>query len=886
MKYLTVDQIREKFLDFFVAKNHLRLPSFSLIPDGDKSLLLIGAGMIPMKPYFTGQKIPPSPRVTTCQKCIRTGDIDEVGKTARHGSFFEMLGNFSFGDYFKEEVIPWAWDFVTNILEIPLDRLYVSVYKDDDEAYDIWLTKIGLPPGRIVRLGKDDNFWEVGVGPCGPCSEIYFDRGAETGCGKPNCAVGCDCDRFMEIWNLVFIQFYKDENDVYTPLESVGIDTGMGLDRMATVMQGAATLLEIDTAKNIRNKVLHLTKITDESQTQRMAVNIITDHIRSSVFMASDGIRPGSEGRDYVLRRLLRRAVRFGREIGLSGFVAGVAQTVIDVYGNGYPNLVEKSAHILQVLSTEETRFLETLETGLNILQKMTDDLAKNGLTQLNGEEAFKLYDTYGFPPDITREILAEKGLSFDSDGFETQMKAQKDRARAARGVTNYMGADETVYHKLPPDLLTDFVGYDVFSCDAKVLALVVGNEIVQEVSEGLASVILSKTPFYAASGGQTGDRGNLSSAGSQIEITDCIKVAGDNTIHIGKVKTGTIRTGDTVTAAIDTNNRLSVTRNHTATHLLHRVLKELLGEHVEQAGSEVNADRLRFDFTHNAPLTTEQKTVVEEVINALTLSYHPVSTTLTTPEEARKRGAVALFGEKYGDTVRMVSIADIESDYSVELCGGTHVDNTTEIGPFKLLSESGIAAGVRRIEAVTGARAIALYRESADIVAALTAMLKVPQGDITTRVAALLGENKELKKDAARSSAESTKNQLEETAAKILENNALDYNGMKFITAVCANYDIETLRQLSDRLKTGLPSGCLLLAAVNPEGAVQFLASASDDAVKRGIHAGNIVKAAAVLCGGNGGGRPNHAQAGGKDASKVNEALALGLTLMKEQTA
>jgi len=885
MKYMTVDQIRERFLDFFVGKGHLVLPSFPVVPIGDNSLLLINAGMTPMKPFFTGQQVPPSVRVASCQKCIRTSDIDEVGKTERHASFFEMLGNFSFGDYFKKDIIPWSWEFVTSVMEMPVDKLYASVYLDDDEAYAIWRDVIGLPPERIVRLGRKDNFWEHGVGPCGPCSELHYDRGEAAGCGKPDCAVGCDCDRFTEFWNLVFIQFNKSEDGDYTPLPSPSIDTGMGLDRMAMIMQGVGSLHEIDTAVVVRNKVRELAGIIgEETPAQKIALNIIADHVRCTTVMASDGVRPGSEGRDYVLRRLLRRAVRYGREIGLKGFVGDVSRTMIDVYGKAYPNLVEKSAHILQMLCAEEARFLETLETGLSLLQKMIDALTKSGLTRLEGADAFKLYDTYGFPPDITREILAENGLTFDQEGFDAEMQAQKDRARAARGTSTYMGAAETVYHRLPPNLPTEFTGYELAETESEILALIADGEIASEAAEGQeVAVVLSRTPFYAASGGQTGDRGNFFANCGKVEITDCVMVAGDNTVHIGRVAEGTIRVGETVTASLNSSSRMDITRNHTATHLLQAVLREAVGGHIEQAGSEVTADRLRFDFTHHAPLTPEQRARVEARVNELILSALPVATMVTTPEEARKQGAVALFGEKYGDAVRMVSVGYSGEAYSIELCGGTHVRNSIEIGPFKLLSESGIAAGVRRIEATTGSCAITLYREAASQLAMIAEQIKSPPAELHSRVAALMAENKELKKDAARMSAESAKGQIEEDAKGIL-NSAETYNGLTIIAAKLSGYDIEALRQLSDRLKASMPSGCLLLAAVNPEnGAVQFIASATDDAVKNGIHAGNLVKAAATLCGGNGGGRPNHAQAGGKDASKIEEALKQGIAQMKE---
>ncbi|MCL2189531.1 MAG: alanine--tRNA ligase [Defluviitaleaceae bacterium] len=889
MKYLTVDQIREKFLDFFIAKNHLVVPSFPVVPQNDNSLLLIAAGMAPLKPYFTGQQTPPSLRMATCQKCIRTTDIEEVGKDDRHNSFFEMLGNFSFGDYFKKECIPWAWEFVTQVMEIPADKLWISVYEEDDEAAEIWQKDVGIPAQRIVRLGKKDNFWEHGAGPCGPCSEIHFDRGAEVGCGKPDCAVGCECDRYLEFWNLVFTQFNCNADGSYTPLEMKNIDTGMGLSRMAMIMQNVYSVHEIDDAARIREKVRTLAGITStETAEQKVAINIIADHIRCVTIMASDGVRPGSEGRDYVLRRLLRRAVRYGRNIGLKQFAGEVVQTVIEVCGKAYPNLVEKSVNILQTLTAEEARFLETLETGLTLLQKYVDELKTAGKKELNGEDAFKLYDTFGFPPDITREILEESGLTFDQAGFDAQMQAQKDRARAARGTSTFMGADETVYHQLPPNLPTEFIGYEHVTGEGKILAIVANGAVAQEATAGQeVALVLDRTPFYAASGGQKGDIGVLTIGDKnaptcEIEITDCLTVAGENRVHIGKIKNGSVKINDIVTASIDAWQRHFTSRNHTATHILQRVLKEILGDHVEQAGSEVTPDRLRFDFTHHAPLTAEERANVEDVINALLIAQHPVTTIETTLEDARKQGALALFGEKYGDTVRMVKINDLTLDYSIELCGGTHVSNTVEIGTFKLLSENGIAAGVRRIEATTGKRAIEMYRDAAAHMTEIADLLKAPQHEIPAKIAALLAENKELKKAADRQKAEAAKGQIEEIAKDILES-ASKHGEFTLITAKLDNYDIEALRQLSDKLKANFNSGALLLAATNEGGAVQFLASATDCAVKTGIHAGNIVKAAATLCGGNGGGRPNHAQAGGKDASQVDAALSQGLAQMKE---
>ena len=872
MKSLTVNQIRDKFLDFFITRGHTLLPSFPLVPQNDNSLLLINAGMAPMKKFFTGQEAPPSPRVATCQKCIRTVDIDDVGKDARHGSFFEMLGNFSFGDYFKAEVIPWAWEFLTVEMGIPTDNLYVSVYEDDEEAYSIWRDNIGLPAQRIVRLGKEDNFWELEVGPCGPCSEIHYDRGAESGCKSPDCAVGCDCDRFMEIWNLVFTQFERLEDGGYAPLASTNIDTGMGLERLATVVQNVSTIFEIDNIKVIRDQVQALAGLKTLSEAQTVSANIITDHVRSAVFMASDGVQPSNEGRGYILRRMLRRAIRHGQALGLKGaFVTAVVQYSIDAYAHAYPNLVEKADYILLQLKQEETRFLETLDTGMNLLQKHIDTLRKSGESTLSGTDAFKLYDTFGFPPDLTREILEEQQLKMDTEGFQTEMENQKQRARAARGSSSYTGADETIFQELPQGLVTEFCGYDTHTCEAEVLAILEGDTSV---------IVLNKTPFYAASGGQKADTGTITGAGGlEIEITDCQQVIGSNTVHIGVVKSGKVSVGQTVTAAIDNTRRKDTTRNHSATHLLQKALREVLGGHVEQSGSEVSPDRLRFDFTHNAPLSQEERSKIEALVNEQILQGYPVTVIETTPEDARSKGALALFGEKYGETVRVVNMGS----WSIELCGGTHVDNTQSIGPFKLLTESGIAAGVRRIEATTGRTAIALYREASQTLAQGLELCKTTQNDFIERLQGILAENKQLKKDAARESAKANKEQQAGISASLIKN-AVTHNGFTLLTAKLDNYDIEALRQLSDQLRAEIPSGCLLLCGVNPEtGAAQFLASATDDAVKSGIHAGNIVKEAATLCGGGGGGRPNHAQAGGKDASKVGEAFEAGLAKMKE---
>ncbi|MCL2356919.1 MAG: alanine--tRNA ligase [Defluviitaleaceae bacterium] len=873
MKYQTVNQIRDAFLDFFVGKGHYVLPSYPLVPQGDKSLLLINSGMAPMKSFFTGQEIPPSPRIATCQKCIRTTDIDEVGKDARHASFFEMLGNFSFGDYFKKEVIPWAWEFMTKVMEIPAEKLSVSVYLEDDEAYAIWRDDIGLSEDKIFRMGKEDNYWEHGIGPCGPCSEIYFDRGAEHGCGDPGCTTGCECDRFMEVWNLVFTQFEKSEDGSYSPLASTNIDTGMGLERLAIVMQNAPSIFDIDNIKSVRDSVLTAAGVPATGNAL-ISANIVADHVRSVTFMAADGVLPSNEGRGYAFRRLLRRAVRHGKAIGLTRFVQSVAQTAIDAYSHAYPNLTEKSGHILKTLGAEENRFLETLDTGMNLLQKHIDDMKNSGEKMLSGADAFKLYDTFGFPPDLTREILEDNELAMDSEGFESEMSAQKTRAREARGTFTYMGADETVYHKLPPNLPTEFVGYTEVSCEAEILALICDGEIVNEVTEGKEfAVVLNKTPFYAASGGQKGDKGwlRINKETAPVQINDCITVAGNNTVHIGSIESGSIKVGQIVKAVIFFDTRAKTSCNHTATHLLQEALRRTLGDHVEQAGSSVDAERLRFDFTHMQALTPEERENVEKNICSWISSDLRVVTEETTPEEARKKGALALFGEKYGDTVRMVSVGDNAKGeaLSVELCGGTHVKSTGLIGAFRILSESGIASGVRRIEAVTNLAAINSYK---DEVCAQAEKIKT-----------LSDENRALKKEIAKTQAAAAGAAHEQILADILKS-AETHGNFTLVSAKPQNCDIDALRKLCDKIKAEIKSGALILCGVNNEtGAVQFLASATDDAVKAGINCGQIVKNAAQICGGGGGGKPNHAQAGGKDAAKADEALAQATAQMKE---
>ena len=928
MQFLTVNQIRKKFLDFFVKQGHTILPSFPLVPKNDNSLLLINSGMAPMKAFFTGQEQPPSKRVATCQKCIRTTDIDDVGKDARHGSFFEMLGNFSFGDYFKKEVIPWAWAFLTVEIGIPAEKLSISVYEEDDEAFFIWRDTIGIPEERIFKLGKDENFWEHGVGPCGPCSEIHYDRGEKYGCGSPNCTVGCDCDRFMEIWNLVFTQFEKNEDGSLTPLKTTNIDTGMGLERLAIVLQDAPTIFDIDNIKSIRNKVIELSGIPEEkiSNTQLISANIITDHVRSVVFMAADGVLPSNEGRGYALRRLLRRAIRHGlslqkneMDMPLSGgsvarvspaerrgleqspvanqsIVTVLAQASIDAYSEAYSNLLEKQEHIINTLAREELRFMETLETGMKLLNEYITELKNSGNKTLSGEATFKLYDTYGFPSELTREILEEQGFTWDEDGFLNEMQNQKKRAREARGTSTYMGADETVYHKLPANLPTEFVGYETLHCEAEILAIISGDELVEEIKLGQeikqsVALVLNKTPFYAASGGQQGDIGYINALNFHANVTDTFKVAGNNTVHLlsdiqhhelSEVKN--ICVGKKVLATVS-DVRSLIASNHTATHLLQATLREVLGSHVEQAGSDVTQDKLRFDFTHPTALTPEEREQVELLVNLAINDNRPVIVTSTTPEEARKKGALALFGEKYGDIVRMISIepqGDAQGSKSVELCGGTHVNFTGEIKTFKILSETGISSGVRRIEAVTNETAMQFYKENLKILNEIAEICKVKPVTLSERIKTILEENKQLKKELSHIQGEASKGQQSQAIADILKS-AIEFNGFALLTAKLENYDVEALRQLADKLKTKIKSGCMLLCGINEAGAAMFLASATDDAVRKGIHAGNIVKEAATLCGGGGGGRPNHAQAGGKDISRVNEALEQAIITMKK---
>ncbi len=878
MKPMGVNEIREKFLSFFEGKGHLRLPSASLVPHNDNSLLLINSGMAPLKPYFTGQVIPPRRRVTTCQKCIRTGDIENVGKTARHGTFFEMLGNFSFGDYFKKDVIPWAWEFITKVLEIPEDRLYITVYKDDEEAAQIWHDVIGVPKERIFYMGKEDNFWEHGTGPCGPCSEIYYDRGPEYGCGKPGCTVGCDCDRYMEFWNLVFTQFNAEEDGTYSDLAQKNIDTGMGLERMATIMQNVDSIFDVDTLKALRDEVCRVAGVEYmKDHKTDVSVRVITDHIRSVTFMTADGVLPSNEGRGYVLRRLLRRAARHGKLLGIDKeFLADLCEVVIAHSGDAYPELVEKKEYIRKVISVEENSFYKTIDNGMEILKDYMDEMQSKGIKVLDGEKTFRLYDTYGFPIDLTKEILEEAGMELDEDAFQSEMKAQKERARNARAKSTYMGAAETVYNQLDTSLKTEFVGYSENSVDdATITALVANGEIADTATvDSEVAIFLDKTPFYAEMGGQVGDTGIIKTDMGTVEVSDCIRVVGGKSAHIGVVVDGEIKVGDKAEAAIDVKNRIAISRNHSATHLLQKALREVLGTHVEQAGSYVSADRLRFDFTHFQAMTAEEIKKVEDIVNEKILEGLDVTTTETSMEEARKMGAMALFGEKYGDVVRVVNMGG----YSVELCGGVHLKNTAQAGSFKIVSEGGVAAGVRRIEALTGEGALKFYQSQGDELKQICAITKTTSENMVKHIEDLLKQQKEMAKEI-----EALKAKMAGSAAEDIIKNAENVNGVNVVCAVIEDMDTNGLKTMGDELKNKLGSAVVVLASVK-EGKIGLVAMATDDAVKKGAHSGNIIKAAAAVCGGGGGGKPNMAQAGGKDASKLAEAVEKAKEVIKEQ--
>lgn len=867
MKPYGLNELRRMYLEFFESKDHLCMKSFSLVPQNDKSLLLINAGMAPLKPYFTGQEIPPRRRVTTCQKCIRTGDIENVGKTARHGTFFEMLGNFSFGDYFKHEAIAWSWEFLTEVLEIPADRLYPSVYEEDDEAFDIWNKEIGIDKDRIFRFGKEDNFWEHGAGPCGPCSEIYFDRGEKYGCGSPDCTVGCECDRYIEIWNNVFTQFNNDGNGNYEELENKNIDTGMGLERLATVMQDVDSIFDVDTIQAILQKVCDMAKVTYKSDEKKdISIRLITDHIRSVTFMVSDGIMPSNEGRGYVLRRLLRRAARHGRILGIQGeFLAELSKVVIQESKDGYPELEEKKDYILKLITTEEDNFNKTIDQGLSILNDMMISLEKSGEKVLSGEDSFKLYDTYGFPLDLTKEILEEKGYTLDEEGYQKAMENQRQTARDAREVTNYMGADVTIYQSIDAGVESKFVGYQNLSYQSPITVMTTTDAIVEELTKGQSGTILvDETPFYATMGGQCADTGVIETASGKFEVEDTIKLQGTKIGHVGKVVSGSLKKGEKATLTVNARQRGLTANNHSATHLMQKALRMVLGNHVEQAGSFVDKDKLRFDFTHFSPMTQEEIAKVETIVNEEIAKDLTVVTNEMTLDEAKKTGAMALFGEKYGEKVRVVQMGD----FSSELCGGTHVSNTGKIGAFKIISETGVAAGVRRIEALTGEGLMNYYAELEKTLSEVAKVLKSEPSMIVNKVTHLQEELKDLQKEN-----DKLKAKLAKEAAGDITADATEIAGIKVLVKRLSDVDMNGMRDLGDEAKEKLGDSVIVFACENA-GKANLVAMASDVAVKKGAHAGNLIKEIASLVGGGGGGRPNMAQAGGKNPAGIDDAL------------
>ena len=877
MKAYGVNELRKMFLEYFESKDHLAMKSFSLVPHNDNSLLLINSGMAPLKPYFTGQEIPPKKRMTTCQKCIRTGDIENVGKTARHGTFFEMLGNFSFGDYFKSEAIAWTWEFLTQVVGLDADRLYPSIYENDEEAFAIWNQEIGIAPERIFRFGKADNFWEHGSGPCGPCSEVYYDRGEKYGCDRPDCTVGCECDRYMEIWNNVFTQFNSDGNGNYEELAQKNIDTGMGLERLAAVVQDVDSIFEIDTVKALRDKVCEISGVSyKENESQDISIRLITDHIRSATFMISDGIMPTNEGRGYVLRRIIRRASRHGRLLGVKGtFLATLGETVIAESKDGYPELFEKKDFIFNVLTQEENKFDKTIDQGLSILSEMIQAASLSGKNALAGEEAFKLYDTYGFPIDLTKEILEEKGMSVDEVAFKSCMQEQKDKARAARKVSNYMGADVTVYESLDPAITSTFVGYDALTFESVITALTTETEISDALLEGEnGTIIVNETPFYATMGGQTADVGTIKTAEGEFAVEDTVKLLGGKIGHIGHVTSGMIKLKDQVVLSVDVDHRNEICKNHSATHLLQKALRTVLGSHVEQAGSFVDGDKLRFDFSHFSAMTKEEIAQVEKIVKEQIEAALPVVTQVMSVEEAKKSGAMALFGEKYGETVRVVKMGE----FSTELCGGTHVKNTGSINSFKILTESGIAAGVRRIEALTGGAVAKYYQnleetlqEASKLVKASPQMLVEKLEHLLLEMKAIQSENESLKSKAAKESLGDVMDQTKEI------------NGVKMIAARADGVDMNGLRDLGDQLKTKLGEGVIVLAS-SMDGKVNLIAMATEEAMSKGAHAGNLIKGIAGFVGGGGGGRPNMAQAGGKDPAGIDKAIEEVAKILESQ--
>lgn len=875
MKKYGLNELREKYLSFYESKEHLRLPSFSLVPQNDASLLLINAGMAPLKPYFTGKKKPPKTRVTTCQKCIRTPDIERVGKTARHGTFFEMLGNFSFGDYFKHEATAWAWEFVTKELELPIDRIWISIYEDDDEAFNIWTKEVGVAPDHIVRFGKEDNFWEIGTGPCGPCSELYFDRGEKYGCGSPDCKVGCECDRFVEFWNLVFTQFDKDENGNYNKLAHPNIDTGMGLERLAVIMQDVDNIFEVDTIKNIMEAVCKISgKTYKQDEKTDVSLRVITDHIRSGVFLISDGVQPSNEGRGYVLRRLLRRAARHGRLLGVKEpFLYKIADTVIQESGGAYPVLKEKQEFIKKAIRIEEERFAETINSGLEILNQYIAETKQEDGKVLSGARAFKLYDTYGFPIDLTLEIVEEQGVTVDMEGFEKEMQIQRETARNNRKDDAGAGWDDDVFTRMK-DVTTLFEGYTENNVQAKIVAIANASDLVKEAVVGdHVTVLLDRTCFYGESGGQVGDTGTLVGDGVVMDVVNTTKAADGKYLHQCVVKEGVCHTGDVVTATYDEERRADIMRNHSATHLLQRALRDVLGSHVEQSGSLVTPERLRFDFTNFTAVTPDELAEVERMVNRAVLAGLPVNISEMDIESAKKLGAMALFGEKYGDRVRVVQMGD----YSIELCGGCHVSNTAQVGLFKILSESGVASGIRRIEAVTGNGVLEYMNQNEETLQRTAQALKTNLHEIVQKAEAVTAENRSLQKEL-----EAMKTQMAGNQSGALLDSAKEANGVKIVIAKIDDADNNTLRKLGDSLKEKESNLVLLLAGVK-DGKAVLVCMATKNAVAKGAHAGNIVREVAKLAGGGGGGKPDSAQAGAKDLSKLDDALTKAETIIAE---
>ncbi|SMC21490.1 alanyl-tRNA synthetase [Clostridium acidisoli DSM 12555] len=869
MKTMGLNEVREAYLSFFESKGHLRLPSFSLVPKNDKGLLIINAGMAPMKPYFTGLQVPPSKRVTTCQKCVRTGDIENVGKTSRHGTFFEMLGNFSFGDYFKEEVIPWAWEFLTANLKLPKEKLYVTIYLDDDEAFKIWTEKVGLDPSRIFRLGKEDNFWEHGQGPCGPCSEIHYDRGQGIIKNKEEFIEASESDRAVELWNLVFTQFDKDEDGNYNKLSKPNIDTGMGLERIAGVMQDTTSIFEVDTIRKILDEVCKKANVSYGSNKQTdISIRIVTDHIRSTTFMISDDILPSNEGRGYVLRRLLRRAARHGKLLGINGtFLYELCDVVIENSFGAYSELKEKKDYIKKVIKLEEERFSETIDSGIEILNEYIEEMNKNNSKILTGEKAFRLYDTYGFPLELTQEILEDKGAKVDLDAFNSEMKIQRERARAARTEYTYMGTDISILDKIPADLNTEFVGYDSLEVETKVSLIAADENFVEALGDGKSGILITeKTPFYSEMGGQIGDTGIFVSENCEGIVTNCKKNISGKIMHFVEVKTGTLKNNNKIKLVVNNDRRQSISKNHTATHMLHEALREILGEHVHQSGSFVDDGKLRFDFTHFTAITEEELKKVEVIVNKKVMEAIAVETEVMSIDEAKKSGAMALFDDKYGDAVRVVSVGD----FSKELCGGTHIKNTGEIGLFKIISETGVAAGIRRIEAVTGLKALGVVDKKDEVLKNIQRDLKCSEKDVLSKIDLVLAELKEKEKEISELKSKLAANFEDDIIKSVYE-----VKGIKVAAASLKDLDGNSLRDLADKIKSKVGGNVVVVLGSSNNGKVQIISMATKEAIKLGVHCGAIVREVAKICGGGGGGRPDMAEAGGKNPEKLSEAIS-----------